>query len=575
MSDQNTQFIDPLEDLLGRQAEAISNAPVNPPSQHVETNDDDDEYGAGDLAKEIAAAEAEEERQRAERQALLRAEAEEREKSKTKMPPRSLDPEFQKESIEFQTMNLSIVNRMVQEVLQKHNITTGEIPDSTPEDPDFKMHVMGNLMEYYHLNGETVTPEFEQMVLSSWKGYVDPDLKEDEPETVEEDLPTNTPSNETPQINIQVEKGTPVTVNIDESVKQNLVKNDQINIRVIEVTEEQMRTSKVILNSQNEGIITPYVSETYDVPLTLPLSGYRCTIRPVNYWQFIQLGSPMSGNRIDADKKSWSIIYDHIKNTSIGPFKDFEDFLKKTKYADQQLLLWGVLISVTNEEETITIRCGNPKCRELHDIVYRPREIIHVNDELMAKYQYQKTATIADGQAAIDHYNDINSTIKLYELPHTKFLVEIDTRPSAYDFLNRRYPLMDALRERFINAGVAEDDLEEDPQYNYLLAQAMFITSISKVVDDKTYKFDNWDDIERIITTSLDMNDAAILMQIVQKLAMETASPVKFYLENVKCEKCGRVDKKMDIPDIGQTLIFQLSQRLSSTEINLTEMELN
>ena len=567
MSDQT--FIDPLDDIMNRHREAVDGN-VNPTPE----DDEEDIFGKNDLAKEIAAEEAAEERAKQERLEQLRAEAAAKEQL-NQMPPQSLDPAFQKESIDFQTTNLEIVTGMVDEVVKKHNLTTGGIPESTEQDPNYRMHVMGDLLEQYHLNGRVVTPEFEQIVLSHWQGYVDPSLKEDEP-PIQEVIETTAKANdEPPQINIQVEKGSPVTVNIDEDVVQQVYKNDKINIRVIEVTEQEMLTSKVVMNSQKEGIITPYVSDVYDVPLTLPLSGYRCVLKPVNYWQFIQLGSPMSGNRIDTDKKQWSIIYDHIKNASIGKFKDFEDFLKKTKYADRELLMWGVLISASEDEETITIRCGNPKCQKPHEIKYHPRTIIHVNDDLMKQFEYNVTHTVAPGDAAIAHYNKINSTIRRYELPHTKYLVEIDTRPSAYDFINRRFPLMDELRQRFIDQGVDEDTIDENPEYNYLLAQALFVTGVSKVVDGVTYRYTNWEDIEKIITTALDMNDAAILMQLVQKLVSETMSPIDFYLENVTCESCGRHDDRIPIPDIGQTLIFQLSQRLSSTEINLTEMELN
>lgn len=573
MSDQ---FFDPLEDIMARHENATNDPKPDTTSsaEDVDIPEDDDIYGMNDKAKQEAAEIAAEEQARKDRQEQLAKEAADRMSSLSQMPPQSLDPEFQRESIEFQTSNLEIVSRMVDEVARKHNLTSGGIPEATDADPNLRMHVMGELMEQYHLNGEIITPEFEQLVLSNWEGYVDPNLREDEPE--ETDAKADKPkSDEPPQINIQVEKGTPVTVNIDDSVVQQVTKNDQINIRVIEVTEQEMLTSKVVMNSQKEGIITPYVSDVYDVPLTLPLSGYRCVLKPVNYWQFIQLGSPMSGNRIDTDKKQWSIIYDHIKNVSIGDFKDFEDFLKKTKYADRELLMWGVLISASEDVETVTIRCGNPKCRTPHEIKYNPRTIIHVNDELIQQFDYNTTHTVAPGDAAIAHYNKINSTIKRYELPHTKFLVEIDTRPSAYDFINRRFPLMDQLRDRFIEQGVDEDQLDENAEYNYLLAQALFVSAISKVVDGVTYRYTNWEDIEKIITTALDMNDAAILMQLVQKLASETMSPIQFYLENVTCEKCGRHDDRIPIPDIGQTLIFQLSQRLSSTEIKLTEMEQN
>lgn len=568
MSDQST-FIDPLEDIMKRHQNVMDGkTPV------VDTGDEEDIYGVNDRAKQEAAELEAEEAARQAKLEQMRAEAAEKESLK-QMPPQSLDPAFQAESINFQTTNLEIVSRMVDEVAKKHNLTSGGIPESTDNDPDLRMHVMGDLMEQYHLNGEVITPEFEAIVLNNWSGYVDPALREDEPEEVVEEQKPVDRSNEPAEINIHVEKGSPVTVNVDESIVNQMTQSAKINVRVIEVSEEQMRSAKVIMNSQMEGIITPYVSETGDVPLALPLSAYRCVIRPVNYWQFIELGSPMSGNRVDVDKKQWSIIFEHLKNASIGDFKDFEDFLKKTKYADRELLTWGILIGATQEEETVTIRCGNPKCRAPHEIKYNPRSIIHVDDNLAEKYEWKTTQNVAPGQAAIEHFQKINSTTKCYELPHTKYLVEIDTRPSAYDFLNRRFPLMDQLRERFIDQGVEEDQLDENTQYNYLLAQALFITSISKVVNGQTYRYTNWDDIEKIITTSLDMNDAAILFQLVQKLASETFTPISFYLENITCDKCGRHDERIPIPDIGQTLIFQLSQRLSSTEINLTEMEQN
>jgi len=584
--DKNQSFDDPLLDLMGRHANALGEeTPVN-------TNDttsekpaqEEDEYGVHDLEKEMAeedaAIEAAKEARRAE---ALAAKAEE---LKVQMPPQSLDKDFQKEAIEFQTTNLQIVSNMVDEVARRHNLTSGGLKTASKEDPDLKMHVMGELMEQYHLNGETITPEFERLVLDNWEGYVDPSLEEgnldddnhrEKPEEKEE---PKGPSDEPVQITVNVEPNTPVTVNVDESLVANMSKSKQVDIRVIEVSEKELRSSKIIHNSQKENIITPFDSDVYDVPLTLPLSGYRCVLRPVNYFEFIQLGSnPASGNRVDADKKQWSIIFNHVKNVSIGEFKNFEDFLKKTKYSDRELLMWGILLAASDEEESVTLRCANPKCRHEHEIKYNPRTIIHVNDELIKKYQWEKTGSVAPGQAAIDHYNELNSTVRRYELPNSKFIVEIDDRPSAYDFLNRRYPLMDELRNRYNGNGsenLTDDEIEENnAEYSYLVAHAMFVTAISIIKDGTEYRYDNWDDIEKIITTSLDMRDAAILMQLVNKVAGSTISPMEFYLENFTCEKCGRHEDRVPIPDIGQTLIFQLARRLSSTEIKLTEMESN
>ena len=568
MSDQNA-FVDPLEDLMNRHqgnAEEPQSAP------------EDDKYGDNDLANEIAAEDAAIERAKQERLEQLAAQQDETKATST-MPPRSLDPEFQAEAIGFQSNNLVIVGRMIDAVAQKHNLTSGGIPEATEEDPDLRMHVMGDLIEQYHLNGEVITPEFEEIVLKNWQGYVNPNIKD---ETPVEEVPVEEPKQEevkedpVPQIIINAEQGTDVTVNVDPEIVAEMSTTKKINIQVIETKQEEMLAARIVQNSQKDGIITPYSSDIYDVPLTLPLSGYRCTLKPVNYYEFIQLGSaPNSGNPVDIDKKQWSIIYDHVKNVSIGEFKDFEDFLKKTKYSDRELLMWGVLIASADEEETLSMTCGNPKCQKHHTLKYKPRSIIHVNDELANKFQYKKTHDVAPGDAALKHFIDINSTVRRYKLPNTGYIVEIDERPSAYDFINRRYPLMDQLRERFTDPDHPDVDLSENAEFNYLMTQALFITSISKIVGDTEYRYTNWEDIEKIITKSLDMRDAAILMQLIGKLSAETASPINFYLEDFTCSACGRHQDRIPIPDIGSILIFQLSQRLSSTEINLTEMELN
>lgn len=570
MSDQNT-FFDPLEDIMNRHQ---GNSVEEPQTTPVE---DDDKYGENDLAKEIEAENLAEQQAREQRAQEQMNKVDET-KATGVLPPQSLDKEFQKEAIGFQGTTLEIVGRMIDAVAQKHNLTSGGIPESTEADPDLRMHVMGDLIEQYHINGEIITPEFENIVLKNWEGYVDPNLKEDVVEENKDEKPVEVEEvKETiPQININVEQGSDVTVNVDPEIVAEMSTTRKVNIQVIETSADQMLAARMIQNSQKDGIITPYSSDIYDVPLTLPLSGYRCTLKPVNYYEFIQLGSsPSSGNPVDIDKKQWSIIYDHVKNVSIGEFKDFEDFMKKTKYSDRELLMWGVLIASADEEETLSLTCNNPKCQKHHTIKYKPRSIIHVNDDLANKFKYQKTHSVAPGDAALKHFIEINSTVRRYKLPNTGYIVEIDERPSAYDFINRRYPLMDELRERFTDPDHPDADLSENAEFNYLMTQALFITSISKIVDDTEYRYTNWDDIERIITKSLDMRDAAILMQLIGKLSAETASPMSFYLEDFTCDACGKHQDRIPIPDIGSILIFQLSQRLSSTEINLTEMELN
>lgn len=588
----NNQFIDPLEELMKRvqndaeQVTPVQKADETQPDAPTPTavEPEEDIFGENDLASEIAREDAEEAAAIAEKAEQSRIEREAEKAKLQPIAPISIDKEYQQQAIAFQATTLDIVGQMIDEVRKKNNLPPGGIPVATDDDPELQRHIMGDLISIYHTTGETITPEFEKLIVDNW---VPSELPEEEPETEAEVTDEDTsdegpkmPSEEPPIINISVEKGTPVTVNVDQEVVQAMTTTNQINIIVKEVTEQELKSSRVINNSQQSGIIEPYTSELGDVPLTLPLSAYRCTLKPVNYYEFIQLGStPMSGNSVDQDKKQWSIIYDHIKNVSIGDFKDFEDFLKKTKYGDRELLMWGILIGAADEEETVPIRCSNKKCQKVHSLKYKPRSIIHVDDNLIKEYQYDVTHTIGYGQAAIDHFTKINSTLKRYKLPNTGYIVEIDDRPSAYDFLNRRYPLMAELEKRFYPDG-RKDDTEENPEHGYLLTHALFISAMSIIKQgndgkDIEYRYTDWEDIEKIITTALDMKDQAILLNLIQTIAKKTASPMQFYIENFTCDNCGHHDDRIIIPDIGEDLIFQLARRLSSTEINLIGMESN
>jgi hypothetical protein len=576
------QFIDPLEELMARN-ESIMN-PNETPAAPADAPEEEDIFGVNDQANEMAAEDAAREEARKAHQQEL-AEAAEAIKPTVQLPPQSLDPKFQKDAIEFQGNKLDIVGDMIQKAIAKMGITGGGIPEEVGNDVNYRRKAMGDLIEYYEMNGEEITDEFCAIIKKYWRyddgNNIDQEAAKEAAETQEAiEAATDTAiaaPEPTPEINIHVDAGvSDVTVNIDENLVKDMSEEQRVNVRVIKTTQEEMRTAKVVLNSQRNDIITPFKSTANSVPLALPLSGYRCCLTPLSYWEFIQLSSePTSGNRVDMDKKQWSIIYKHITNVSIGDFANFEDFLKKTKYADRELLMWGILLSASDDVETATVVCGNPKCREPHEIKYIPQKIIHINDELANQHEYKVTGSVAPGKPAIEHFNKINSTIKMYELPHTKYLVEIEARPSAYDFLNRRYPLMDELRERFKSENQSDEDFDEsnNAEYGYLLFQALFITAISKVVDGQTYRYTNWEDIEKIITTSLDMNDAGILFSLIKQVAEETRDPIQFYIEDVTCEKCGRHEKRIMIPDVGQSLLFQLSQRLSSTAINLTEME--
>lgn len=605
MSDNNR---DALEELLMKHKQAINgDTPVEETPTFDDTGDvknptiDEDLYGENDLANEIAAQEAEEQEMRRIAAAEKVAKIEEVKASKPMMPPDEKDMSYHDEAIGFQREKLSIVTSMIQHVVAKYRIISGGIPEQPIPDLQVigRRAVMGELIEIYHNSGEKITDAFEKMILKNWvmpdntlaihnineNGIVIDKTMMNSPsannttapeeKTLDQNKVDEIP--ETPTINITVEKNTPVTVNVDESIVAQTAKTNEVNIHVREVSEKELLATTIVENSNQEGIINVYDSGINDVPITLPLSAYRCVMRSINWFDFIKLTAPTSQNGADNELKKWSVIFEHLKNPSIGKFKDFDDFMKKTKYQDREILMWGLLVATADDEETLSIKCGNPKCGNSIKIKYNPRTIVHLDQEHIPDW-YTDTHEAGVGADAYKIWESVNGKRKRYKLPNTGIIAEVN-EPSAYEFVTVKLPLMQELYQRYR----PEQNMSEmDPsdismaEFDYLSTNALFISALTVVREEngktKEYRFTNWEDIEKIITKALDAEDSGILLKIIEK-SRQNVSPVSFRVDNIDCPVCGRHEDYIPINDIGNTLLFQVSRRLSNTQINLIEMD--
>lgn len=589
---------DPLDDLLRSHASVLGNESIEPEEEPVQETPvfDEDLYGTNDLANEIANEEAAYEESRKAAAAELSAKKAEADANKAMMPPDENDMKYHDDAMGFQSEKLSIVSMMTQKVVAKYRLISGGIPDSP--NPELgvigRMAVMGELIDIYHNSGEKITPEFERLVLSNWvmpdgtlaihnisaDGTVIDRIAASTSENttndvVEDNVEEKKP--ETPTINITVEKNNPVTVKIDENVISQTTLTNEINIHVKEVSEKDLLKTTIVENSNQEGIITKYDSGINDVPITLPLSAYRCVMRPINWFDFIKLTAPTSQNAPDNELKRWSVIYDHMKNPSIGEFKDFEDFMKKTKYQDREILMWGLLVATADQEEGLTIKCGNPKCRNPIKIKYDPRTIVHLDESKLPKW-YVPAHEASVGDEALKVWEAANNKRTRYKLPNTGIIAEVN-EPSAYEFVNVKLPLINDLYKKYRPEGTMNENDLNDPsmaEFDYLSTNALFISALTIVREEngktKEYRFTNWEDIEKIITESLDAEDSGILLKIIEK-SREKSSPISFRVENIDCPVCGRHEDYIPINDIGNTLLFQVSRRLGNTQINLIEMD--
>lgn len=556
---------------------------------------EDINYGDDDLDEEIR-------REDEARAAQRREQAEALEQMKEDNKPDAMPPEFYDmnavtDAVDFQAGTLDIVGRMVKEVVNINKIPSGGIPDVNPvTKQELKRLVMGDLIEQYHLNGEVITKQFEDIILDNWyldsgitaRAYVMNGYKDIDQNPVDNDKPVETETVEekpNPTININVPDGTPVTVNIDEEVVNTLKKDKKVvDIFVTQITEKEMFASKVIENSDMEGIITPYDPGINDIPVTLPISGYRMILRPLSWLEVMSVAAPTGRTQSDIILRQLSVIYKHIKWTSIGMFKDFDDFLSKTKFVDREFLLWAVLVATSSDYEDLTLTCGNKKCDYEQPYRYAPRDIIKIDPEKIPNY-YEEVDVVSAGPEAIKVFERVASTHIVYRLPNTQTLIELDA-PSLKDFVETKLDRMRKLFNRFY----PDDNFDQlfpqimqelnsnefnNPEFAILLMGSILISAVSVNKNGTDYRYTNWDDIEEIITSHLDLDDSFILFNKILPESNALVSPVSFELEGFICPKCGRKNTNVPIPDIGQSLLFLLSRRYENTEIKLTESPKN
>jgi hypothetical protein len=584
---------------------------VDPLDIDDDEEDDDIDYGDNDVQMSMDAEDAILEQQRL---AAIEA-AKKNEEPKVKMPPNSLkDRKFVDDAVGHQEKVLAEVTIMISHVVQKYRLFSGGIPDINPENGMTKMMVQGDLIEVYHnmKDGDPIPPIFEEIILKNWRladGSVpnpaDPTMNAGgETEAgghIKEVSINKEPEEPTARIEINAMHGNDVTVNIDGDTVAEMTKSRKLEIHVKEVTTQQILGTTLITDSMKPGIIKEWASDVGDTSLILPMSGYRCVMKSPNMMNVIRLTSPINKNLSDNERRKWSVLFRHARNFSVGEFVDekdkdgniqitgFEKFLKGTAHQDRELMMWGILCALADDQEEVVVRCENPRCRSYIPMKYFPRQIINLNDNMNEKRKkiLKRTESVAAGPEAVKLWNEIIGARDVFKLPESGYLIELKD-PTAYEFIYEKLPLIEKLYRRY---RPDEEDLTgmmqagEDPElteFEYASANAMFIESFSIVVPDpnnpdKTieYRYTNWDDIESLFSEKLGMTDSTALLNLIEKYREEKLTPYSFYLKDVKCPRCHNVIEEYPIHDIAHSLLFQMSQRLQNTEITLIAEPLN
>ena len=600
-----SDFRDPLDELLQKHKDSEEHKPIND-EEVVELNEtpaeEEDIYGDNDIKLEMKQ---EDEQARIEREQKVQEhiqEAAENEKFYHEAPARSLDQEFIDEAVTFQSDKIEDVNLMVQRVLAEKEIYEGYFP------VDKKMHILGDLMEEYHLCKDTEpSQKFKDIVLRNW---ISPNkMKSDAEESVKKD---DTPAfslddikeylNNGPVVNIKTTGDAPVTVNVDDSIIPEISETRKVEINIITVEEKEGSMTTVIEDADVDDVLNmvPQRPAVNNVPITLVFSGYRAVSMPMNWFDYLKLAAPSSNNVSDNLIQKWSNIYDHLLSTSIGKFETFDDFLKHTMWEDLELFEWALFVATSSEKEMISYTCdhqigtkkvekkdddGNIICDDNGNAIlvdepvlcknevryeYNPRSVIELDTEKLPSY-YEEVYNVPAGESAMALHKKIIGTKQQLTLPDSGYKLKF-SRTSAYDYIYKKLPIIVELCGEYnIPFSQFEKYMQRNPVGSLYILCAVGIDAITIQINGNDYEFTKWPKIRKIIDT-LTNDDIQVIMRVFEE---RNTKPFDFNFHNIECSECHHKTETLPVGDLFQLMGFNLTRRLQNTEINLIDIASN
>jgi len=377
-------------------------------------------------------------------------------------------------------------------------------------------------------------------------------------------------------------------------------KSRTVELNIIESSPLEFSEIQDVDSNMVDTVLAPYQRKYNDVSIALPASRYRATITGLTFAELTDLQTSVEMNSIDAERKKWSICYNHIRNQNIGPWEEykwyidpntkkkikvgisdkvpnninpndvhtiskFDDFLMKTSYIDLDFIIWKILCATAMENEIITINChakrpNGTTCNKSYDWVYNPNELLRVDLIDPAVLEEMKVTGEANTKEEIlNNYNSSplhsNNTVKL----RTSGMSVVFGHISAYDYLNEIFGLSEDL-----NAMIeAEDPSSISKGFNILMLKSIKAI-IVPTTDGKYMRIKGGENLLKVFDT-LDEVDWQTLFEISNM--MTNPYDFKYSFQNLVCPSC-HTRSSIDIENITR-LLFILAQSLTNVQVVL------
>lgn len=445
--------------------------------------------------------------------------------------------------------------------------------------------------------------------------YVDP--------TLEGIVPTGNASN--PQESAPQNPDGTSSVVIDDEKVQVII--DKSNVSDISWSEEDMAKIKkartVELNIKDKGeiefgtitnitgnaidkVLSKYQRKNHDIVRALPASKYRATFTGLTFPEVLDLQVSSEMSTFDAEMKKWTIAFNHIKNQSIGPWKEyyeyrdpatgqmiqigindslptdvpssqiikvdqFDDFMRHTSYLDLKYIIWCILCATAMDSEIIQVRCthqlpSKQECNNIYDWVYKPADLL-VSDSI--------SEDILQDIANVSEAADRAESIRLYEeslvannknyvkLPSSGFYIFYG-HASAYTYMDEIFGRIEDINKR---AGEEVRDPGLVSEMTLYVACQIIKFIIIKNDDGTSSKISGVEDIVTVLKT-LDEIDWKTINEL-SSLLITPYSRIRWAIRGLVCNKC-HTRSTLPINDMTR-LLFIVAQSLQSVQVKLTK----
>lgn len=413
----------------------------------------------------------------------------------------------------------------------------------------------------------------------------------------------------TPEVNIDNINEEDVKVVIDKSQLNEvswseeditkIKKSRTVELNIVETSPIEYSEIQDIDSNMVDMVLAPYQRKYNDITAALPASRYRATFTGLSYAELTDLATSAEMNTIDAERKKWSICFNHIRNQNIGPWEEykwyidpdtkkkvkidirhnapnhinpinvhsvskFDDFMMKTSYLDLEFMIWKILCATAMDSEIISITChaknNGKECNHTYDWVYSPAELLRMDliDPVILE-EMKVTGEASTKEDILNNYNSSplcsNNTVKL----KSSGLSVVFGHISGYNHINEVYGLAEQLNDMI----EAEDPSSISKGYNIIMLKSVKAFLVPQN-DGKYVRITGAENILKVIE-ALDEVD----WQTIFELAKMMTEPYdfKYSFQNLVCPNC-KNRSSIDIDNMTQ-LLFIVAQSLSAVQVVL------